>query len=213
MRVAVIGATGKAGQYIVKELVERGHEVTALVRQASKLTQPNVNVIEKEAVDINTEDIEPFDIVVNAIGFPSDQSNKLVTFGRLLIDIFSEVKTTRLIVVGGAGSLYVDKEHTTQLIDTPDFPDVYKPAAEGGRQHLDDLREVKNFDWTVISPAADFRADGVRTGDYTKGGEEFFVNTAGKSYISYADYAIAVADEVEAASVLQGRFGVVGEKA
>ncbi|TSB45970.1 NAD(P)-dependent oxidoreductase [Alkalicoccobacillus porphyridii] len=213
MNVAVIGATGKAGQLIVTELKERGHEVTAIVRQASKLTEPNINVIEKDAIDIQTEDIDPFDVVVNAIGFPPEHSDKHVTFGRLLIDLFAEVKTARLIVVGGAGSLYVDKEHTTQLIDTPDFPEIFKPVADGSRLNLADLREVQSFDWTMISPAADFRADGARTGTYTKGGEELLLNKSGNSYISYADYAIAVADEVESGSVINGRFTVVGEEA
>ncbi|MCM2677533.1 NAD(P)-dependent oxidoreductase [Alkalicoccobacillus plakortidis] len=212
MKVAVIGATGKAGNLIVEELKERGHEVTAIIRNAKKLNITGVHVLEKDAFELDATDIKPFEAVVNALGFPPDQSDKHVTFGRHLIDLFSEVKSTRLLVVGGAGSLYVDKEHTTQLIDTPEFPDAYKPIAAGQGTNLADLREVSAFDWTFVSPAADFRADGSRTGTYTKGAEEFFFNKAGNSYISYADYAVAMADEVENASVLKGRFAVVGEE-
>lgn len=212
MKTAVIGATGKAGQLIAQELKKRGHHVTAIIRNKSNLTANVDDVIEKDVNDLTATDVMPFQAVVNAIGFPSEHSDQHVTVGRHLIAIFSEVKTARLLVVGGAGSLYVDKSHSMMLKDTPSFPDVFKPIAEAQSKNLADLRDVEAFDWTFISPAADFRADGGRTGTYTKAGEELTTNKKGNSYISYADFAIAVADEVEQASVLKGRFSVVGEE-
>ena len=107
-----------------------------------------------------------------------------------LCDILSGVNT-RLIVVGGAGSLYVNPEHTTQLKDLPTFPAEFKPLAEAQGKALEELRERSDVKWTFISPAADFQADGERVGSYETAGEELTVNAAGESYISYADYAIA----------------------
>lgn len=99
----------------------------------------------------------------------------------------------RLIVVGGAGSLYVDAEHEVQLVDTPDFPDAFKPLAKA----LEELRGRDDVRWTFVSPAADFQADGERTGRYLLAGEELTTNSRGESVISYADYAIAIVDEAE----------------
>jgi putative NADH-flavin reductase len=103
----------------------------------------------------------------------------------------------RLIVVGGAGSLYVDAEHKVQLVDTPDFPDAFKPLAKAQGKALEELRGRDDVRWTFVSPAADFQADGERTGRYLLAGEELTTNSRGESVISYADYAIAIVDEAE----------------
>ena len=116
-----------------------------------------------------------------------------------------------LLVVGGAGSLYVNKEHTLQVKNLPDFPEIYKPLASAQSAALDDLRERNDVKWTFLSPAGNFVADGERTGKYILGGEEYFVNDRGVSEISYADYAIAMIDEIENANNIQKRFSVIGE--
>ena len=117
----------------------------------------------------------------------------------------------RLLVVGGAGSLYVNKEHTMQVKDTPGFPDIYKPLANMQGAALDDLRKRSDVKWTFLSPAGDFVADGERTGEYLLGGEEYFVNSKGESRISYADYAIDMIDEIENCNNVQKRFSVIGK--
>ncbi len=118
-------------------------------------------------------------------------------------------KDTRLLVVGGAGSLYVNQEHTACVADGPDFPDMFKPLANAMAKALSELRKRDDVKWTYISPAGDFQADGERTGKYILGGEELVLNEQGESVISYADYAIAMADEIEKGNHIQQRISVV----
>lgn len=115
----------------------------------------------------------------------------------------------RLLIVGGAGSLYVDPDHTTQLVNTPDFPDAFKPLANAMGKALAELRQRNDVKWTYISPAADFQADGQRTGKYLLAGEEFTLNSKQESIISYADYAIAMVDEIEKGQHIKQRISVV----
>ena len=112
-------------------------------------------------------------------------------------------------MVGGAGSLYIDAAHTTQVMDGPDFPDVFKPLAIHMGKALDELRQRGDVQWTYISPAGDFQAEGERTGRYLLGGEELTLNSRGESVISYADYAIAMVDEAVKGHHLQQRISVV----
>ncbi|MCI4127359.1 NAD(P)-dependent oxidoreductase [Bacillus haynesii] len=211
MKIGIIGASGKAGSMILKEASERGHEVTAIVRSASKVANSSAAVIEKDIFDLTAADIKGLDVVVNAFGAAPGQDHLHVEAGRKLIEMFKQVPETRLIVVGGAGSLYVDKEKTTQLYNTPEFPKEYLPTAKNQGQNLQDLKEAEGLKWTFISPAAFFNPEGKRTGSYQKGQENLIVNTAGESYISYADYAIAVVDEAEKGEHINERFTVVGE--
>ena len=120
-------------------------------------------------------------------------------------------KDTRLLVVGGAGSLYVNPEHTLQLIDSPDFPDAFKPLASAMGKALEELRSRNDVKWTYISPAADFQEDGAKTGKYILGGEELTLNSKGESVISYADYAAAMIDEATKGDHIQERISVVAE--
>ncbi|MCG6573048.1 NAD(P)H-binding protein, partial [Acinetobacter baumannii] len=106
MKIGIIGATGKAGQEIVKETQSRGHEVTAIVRDAKKVTDSSVAVIEKDVFHLQAEDIKGFDVIVNAFGAPAGKEQLHVEAGKKLIEILKDVPDTRLIVVGGAGSLF-----------------------------------------------------------------------------------------------------------
>ncbi|MFN2744582.1 MULTISPECIES: NAD(P)-dependent oxidoreductase [Bacillus] len=211
MKIGIIGASGKAGSLILKEAAERGHDVTAIVRNASKIAQSGAAVIEKDVFALTPDDIRDLDVVVNAFGAAPGQEHLHVEAGRKLIELFQHVPETRLIVVGGAGSLYVDEEKTTRLYETPDFPKEYWPTAKNQGQNLEDLKEANGLKWTFISPAAFFNPEGKRTGAYKKGRENLIVNTAGESYVSYADYAIAVVDEAEKGEHINERFTVVGE--
>ncbi|UAY69278.1 NAD(P)-dependent oxidoreductase [Bacillus paralicheniformis] len=211
MKIGIIGASGQAGSMILKEASERGHEVTAIVRSASKMANSGATVVEKDIFNLTAADIKGLDVVVNAFGAAPGQGHLHVEAGRKLIELFKQAPETRLIVVGGAGSLYVDKEKTTQLYDTPEFPKEYLPTAKNQGQNLQDLKEAEGLKWTFISPAAFFNPEGKRTGSYQKGQENLIVNAAGESYISYADYAIAVVDEAEKGEHINERFTVVGE--
>jgi uncharacterized protein len=210
MKVAIIGATGKAGSKILTEVLERGLDVTAIVRSKAKLTA-DVPVIEKAIQELTTEDVKVFDVIVNAFGAPFGQEEQHVIVGKHLIEILTGTDT-RLIVVGGAGSLFVDPEKTLKVVDTPNFPDFVKPTAHNQAQNLEDLK-ASSIAWTFISPSAVFDSEGGRTGKYTLGEDHLLVNAAGESYISYADYAIALVDEIEKPAHINKRFTVVAEKA
>lgn len=211
MKIGIIGASGKAGKLIAKEAVARGHEVTAIVRDAAKLGESELNAVEKDIFAVTSEDLAPYDVVVNAFGAPHGQEQQHVEAGRVLIQALQGAPNTRLIVVGGAGSLYVDEAQTTQLMDTPDFPDAYKATASNQGQNLKDLQQSSGIQWTFISPAAFFNPEGKRTGAYQLGKEHLLLNAKGESYVSYADYAIAVLDEIEHPQHPNTRFTVVSE--
>ena len=160
---------------------------------------------------MSAEDLKGFDAVIDAFGaWTEDTLPQHSSSLSHLCDILSGTDT-RLLVVGGAGSLYVNPEHSAQLTDGPDFPDAFKPLAAAMAKALTELRERKDVKWTYISPAGDFQADGERSGRYILGGEELTLNSKGESIISYADYAIAMIDEIEKGNHIRQRISVVRE--
>lgn len=205
--IAVVAANGKAGQLIVREAVERGNDVTAFVRSENRTVAENVVV--KDIMDLTPKDLVGFDAVVDAFGAwtPETLPQHSTTLAHLC-DILSGTDT-RLLVVGGAGSLYVNPEHTITVSETPDFPEIFKPLASAMAEALSDLRERDDVRWTYISPAGDFQAEGERTGEYILAGEELTLNDRSESIISYADYAIAMVDEIESGDHIQQRISVV----
>lgn len=209
MKLAVICANGKEGKLIVNEALGRGLDVTAIVRGENK--SEATNVIKKDLFDLTAEDLEGFDVVIDAFGaWTEDTLPQHCTSLKHLCDIMSG-RDSRLLVVGGAGSLYVNPEHTVQVMDTPDFPDAFKPLASNMGKALEALRKRDDVKWTYISPAGDFQADGARTGKYILGGEELTLNSKGESVISYADYAIAMVDEAVKGNHIRERISVVAE--
>lgn len=207
MKIAVVCANGKAGKLLVREAVERGLDVTAVVRGENRTSAGKV--ILKDLYDLTAEDLAGFDVVVDAFGAWTEETlPQHSTSLKHLCDILSGTDT-RLLIVGGAGSLYVDPEHTVCVADGPDFPDVFKPLAAAMAKALGELRERTDVNWTYISPAGDFQADGERTGAYILGGEELTLNERGESVISYADYAIAVVDEAVNGKHFRERISVV----
>ena len=209
MKIAVVCANGKAGKLIVKEALSRGVDVTAVVRSDNKTEAKEV--IKKDLFDLTTDDLKGFDAVVDAFGaWTEDTLAQHSTSLKHLCDILSNTDV-RLIVVGGAGSLYVNAEHTVCVADGPDFPDIFKPLAAAMAKALSELRNRNDVKWTYISPAGDFRADGERTGKYILGGEELTLNSKGESVISYADYAIALVDEATKGNNIRKRISVVSE--
>jgi len=211
MDIGVIGANGKAGNLIMKEAVSRGHQVTAIVRDASKVKDKSVSVIEKDIFNLESADLKQFDTVINAFGAPLGEEQAHVDAGNALIDVLKGTDT-RIIVVGGAGSLFADEGKMVQIMDLPDFPDLFKPTAKGQARNLQELRATNDLTWTFISPPAVFDAEGKRIGTYKTGKDILLLNSDGESYISYADFAIAVVDEIENLKFKNERFTVVGEK-
>ncbi|HIU43420.1 MAG TPA: NAD(P)-dependent oxidoreductase [Candidatus Ventrousia excrementavium] len=209
MKIAVVCANGKAGKLIVKEALDRGLDVTAVVRGENHSAAEKV--IRKDLFELTASDLSGFDVVIDAFGAWTEDTLPLhSTSLQHLCDILSGT-TTRLLVVGGAGSLYVNPEHTACVADGPDFPDAFKPLAAAMAKALTELRQRSDVKWTYISPAGDFQAEGARTGKYILGGEELTLNAKGESVISYADYAIAMIDEAVKGNHIHQRISVVKE--
>ena len=207
MKMAVVCANGKAGKWIVKEAMARGLDVTAVVRGENRTEAKRALV--KDLYDLTAEDLKEFDVVVDAFGAWTPETLPQHSASlKHLCDILSGTDV-RLLVVGGAGSLYVNPEHTAQVMDGPDFPDAFKPLASNMGAALSELRRRDDVKWTYLSPTADFQADGERTGKYLLGGEELTLNERGESVISYADYAIAMVDEAVSGNHIRQRISAV----
>ena len=207
MKIAVVCANGKEGKLLVQEAVDRGLDVTAVLRGENRSAAEKV--LNKDLFQLTAEDLKGFDVVIDAFGAWTEETlPQHSTSLKHLCDILSGTET-RLLVVGGAGSLYVNPEHTACVADGLDFPDAFKPLAAAMAKALSELRERRDVKWTYISPAADFQAEGEKTGKYILGGEELTVNSRGESIISYADYAVAMIDEAVKGNHIQQRISVV----
>ena len=211
MNIAIIGANGKSGSLIAQEAIKRGHTVTAIIRDGSKPVPQGAKVFTKDLFDLTYDDLKTYDVIVDAFAAWTETTYHLhQTSLKHLSDILAG-KPNRLLVVGGAGSSYVDAEYKTRLMDTPDFPDAYKPMASNMGIALDALKQRKDVNWTYISPAAEFAIDRKPTGKYKAGNEQMQFNSQGESVISYADYAVAMIDEAEQGKHIQKRFTVSEE--
>lgn len=207
MKLAVVCANGKVGLRIVEEAVSRGLDVTAVVRGENRSAARAV--IRKDLFDLTAADLAGFDAVVDAFGAWTPETLPLHSRSLAHLCGILSGTSTRLLVVGGAGSLYVNPEHTACVADGPNFPDAFKPLAAAMAQALAELRQRADVRWTYLSPAADFQPDGARTGSYILGGEELILNAKGESVISYADYAIAMVDEAVSGNHIQQRISAV----
>lgn len=207
MKVAVVCANGRVGRLVVKEAIDRGLDVTAIAKGENETATKKY--VCKDLFDLTAADLEGFDVVVDAFGAWAEEELPNHTKSLMhLCDILSGRKT-RLMVVGGAGSLYVNPEHTAVVSDGPDFPPQFLPLAKAQGKALEELRGRNDVQWTFISPAGDFQAEGERTSEYILAGEELTLNSRGESIISYADYAIAMVDEITKGNHIQQRISVV----
>lgn len=199
-RIALIGASGNVGSRLLKELVSRGHQVTAIGRDPGKVpVGPNVAAMQgdiKDAAGLAAL-LKGHDAVISSVRFrDSDPS--------VLIDAVRRAGVKRYLVVGGAASLYVAPGR--RLLDQPDFPAQYKDEARRGAAFLEALKRAGDLDWTFLSPSALF-VPGARTGKFRLGQDELLVGEKG-STVSYEDYAIAMVDEIEAPKHVRVRFTV-----
>lgn len=200
--IALLGITGRAGSRIATELLQRGHTLTGIARNVSKATaRPGLDLKAADATDVHAlaEILQGHDLVVSSTPFVGGID------APTLIAAAKQAGVKRVIVVGGAGSLEVAPG--VALIDTPEFPAIYKAEASGGRAFLQALRTERELDWTFISPSAFFEP-GPRTGRFRLGGDQLLVDADGKSHISMEDYAIALADEIETPRHARTRFTV-----
>lgn len=193
MKLAIIGATGHAGSLILNEALERQIDVTAIVRHPEKLVV-DVPYLKKALYDLTQDDLSKFDVVIDAFRPPMAKEELHQSSLQHLIDILSGT-ATRLLVVGGASSLYLDDERTKRMIDVSDPDAPYYPTAYNMYQAYLELPKAKDLQWSYLSPAANFVPDGSRTGNYQLSDNRLKKNAEGQSDISMADYAIAMVDE------------------
>lgn len=207
-RIALIGASGFVGSAILKEAVARGNAVTALVRHPEKVERlDNVIAIKADVFDTEAlaKQLAGHDIVISAFnpGWEADNiRQRHVEGSRAITEAVKKAQIKRLIVVGGAGSLYVNG---AQLVDSPDFPAEWKEGALGARQALNDLRAETELEWSFVSPAI-MLEPGERTGQYRLGGDEPVFDANSNSKISVADLAVAILDEAEQGRHIRKRF-------
>lgn len=202
-KIAIIGATGRAGSQLLEEALRRGHSVTAIARDTSKIgtragvASKNVDVLDSAALQ---DAVAGHDVVITAAHFATVPASAIV-------GPVKQAGVKRLLVVGGAGSLLLPDN--TRVIDSAGFPAEYKTEASAGAAFLDVLRQEQeqDLDWAFLSPSAEF-VEGERSGKFRVGQDHLLVSEEGRSWITFADYAIALIDEVETPKHSRQRFTV-----
>ena len=211
MKIALIGASGFVGAAVLQEALDRGHQVTGIVRQPEKLPQhAALTAVAGDAYDAEAlaRSLIGHDAVIHAFNPGWGQANIRELFIQGTRAIYAAVKRAgigRLLVVGGAGSLYVAPG--LQLLDTADFPAEYKEGAEGARQALNLIREESTLEWSFVSPPA-LLQPGERSGRFRLGGDQLLMNGEAPAGISVADLAVAIIDELEQPQHIRQRFTV-----
>lgn len=212
MKVALIGATGFVGSHILSELIARGHDVTAIARSVAKIEvkngQPRTSAVDVLDIDALAEVLKGNDIVVSAFNAGWTNPNIYNDFIKGAEAIEKAVKKSgvkRFIVIGGAGSLYVDGK---QLVDGADFPADIKSGATAARDYLEIIKKEKELDWVYFSPAIEMH-QGIttgRTGKYRLGLDNPVLNAEGRSILSVEDLSVAIVDEIESHKHSRQRF-------
>lgn len=212
MKVAVVGATGFVGSQILKELIDRDHEVKAFARDMSKL--PAMDQVEAVALDVNdidtlSQNLSNVDVVVSAFNAGWTNPNIYDDYlkgAKAIETAVEKAGVKRFIVIGGAGSLQATAD--LQIVDTADFPEAIKPGALAARDYLKVLQENTFLDWTFFSPAPEMHqgTSGVRKGSYRLGTDYPVTDEKGHSILSVEDVAVAIVDEIENAKHIKKRF-------
>lgn len=209
MKIALIGGTGFVGKAVLEELLQRGHQVTALARDPAKYTaREGLKAVTADALDAAqvADAVRGQDAVISAYNpgwTEPDIYNVFLKGTRAIIAGVKRAGTKRLLVVGGAGSLFVAPG--VQGVDTPTFPAEWKQGALAARDALNEIRNETTLDWTFLSPAA-ILEPGPRTGTFRLGADQLLMNGDAPAKISVADLAVAIVDEIETPKHVQKRF-------
>ena len=209
MKIAIIGATGRVRKLLINEALKRNYKVTAIVRNASKLENKDIQVIEKPFLEINKDDLNGFDVVINAIGIWTIEE---VGFMKIqhehFLNLLAKTKT-RYIVVGGVGSLYTNPAKTTKVIDSVDFPKEWITVASGNLDAYNTVSSRNDVLWTFFSPAYMFDPDGKEADKFIFGDDILLFNKDNESYLSYIDGAKIILDEIVNKNYIQKRFTAI----
>ncbi|OGX84423.1 NAD(P)-dependent oxidoreductase [Hymenobacter coccineus] len=212
MKIALIGATGFVGASLLREALTRGHQVTAIVRTPAKLTETNdlLTVVQGDVTQVGAlaQQLAGHDVVLSAFNPGWDNPNIYADSLAGSKDIEAAAEQSgvpRLVVIGGAGSLFIDGQ---QLVDRPQFPAAIKPGATAARDYLNVLKQNTTLDWTFFSPAIEMHqgVDTGRTGHYRLGTDSPVFNAEGRSIMSGEDVAVVLLDELEQHKFSKQRF-------
>jgi putative NADH-flavin reductase len=214
MKIALIGASGFVGKAVLHELLERKHQVTAIVRHPEKLNSAeNLTVSATDVMDqaALAEVLKGHDAIISSYNAGWTNPNLYEDFlkgSQSIQEAAKKAGVKRLLVIGGAGSLYIAPGQ--QLVDTEAFPKEYKPGALAARDYLNQLKEENELDWTFLSPAIEMNpmTAGIRRGSYRTGLDNPVMDENGRSLISVEDMAIAIVDEIEQPKHIRKRFTV-----
>ena len=215
MKVALIGASGFVGSQVLKELVDRGHQVTTITRNPDKVVLEDSQITSVKGDVLNSDEVANLvaghDAVISAYnpGWTNpDLRNEFLKGAQSIQAGVKQSGVKRLLVVGGAGSLEVAPG--VQLVDTPQFPEEYKAGAGAARDYLNTLKNESDLDWTFLSPAIEMHpgTSGVRKGTYRTGLDNPVFDENGRSILSVEDLAVAIVDEIEQPKFVKKRFTV-----
>lgn len=211
MKIGIIGATGKAGSKITQEALNRGHQVTVLVRnadKAKKMFADTVTVIEKNAFDLTKQDFAGLDVIVNAFSVPVGKhlAYRHIDLAAQLIQLFRETDSPRLVFILGGGSLQTKDGLLVDQLQKMPNSEGWIDTPQSQLHELNFLRTVTNVNWVGVSPSANF-VDGPKTA-YVRGSDELLFDENNKSEVSTGTMAAAILDELEKPSIHQARFTV-----
>lgn len=213
MKVALIGASGFVGKTVLNELLQKGHQVTAVVRNADRLApKQGLNIIKADATDVETltDLVKGYEVVISAFNPGWGNPNIYEDFlsgSKAIQEGVRRSGVKRFLVIGGAGSLFIDGK---QLVDSPEFPPEYKDGAMAARDYLNYLKTETELDWIFLSPAIEMHpgTSGIRKGNYRTGTDNPVFDKDGRSVISVEDIAVAIVDEIEDPQFSRQRFTV-----
>ena len=197
MKIGIIGASGKQGSTLCREAKKRGHFVKAFARNAEKAPQCVDKIVEKDLFSITANDTCDLDVLISAVGFGFNSDAKINRDGMDHVIKIGTGQNVRIMFVGGAGSLFIDKSHTKRVYEQDGYPSfLYRISKYMTLGYLD-IEKSELKDWTYVCPSLEFDNEGEKKGEYKIGTNEVLYNSLGVSRISYADYALAMIDEAE----------------
>jgi len=209
MNIGVISAAGRVGRLVVKEALQKGYQVTAIIRPEDDATGLDIEILRRDIYFITPEDLKPFDVIVVTFGVGADQAFQYETVMATLIHLMKALPEKRFIINGGAASLFTDETKTTRVLST--IPEAWAAVPLHAFKGFQLLEASGLANWTYFSPAAFFDWNGARTGEYKLGGDVQIFNSTGESYLSYPDFAVALVDEIANGKFLGRRFTAVSE--
>lgn len=210
LKIVVLGAYGKSGQTIINAAEKRGFDVLGVAhRQHPEIDLGTTQVLIKDLMSLTKADLQGYDAVIDAVSAWTPETFSIHTDGISHLANLLRNSKTRYLKIGGAGTLYTNLSHTKQLKDRANYPTEMLPLADVLCESLNRLRSYSDLNWTYLTPAFNYDPEGKATGKYRIEGEEFLATNDDDSYITYADFATATLDILEAKTYIRQRITLV----